>query len=144
MHPIARRLAQTALLAGLAATVAGCATQQDIVQNKEDLLAAAGFVARPADSPERLAMLQHLPADRFVMRDRNGETVYLYGDPVVCDCVYFGSSVAYSKYRQERFQQDIANQQQEIADEQQLNADQFGWGGWGWGPWGAGFGGPGF
>ncbi len=129
------------LVASLA--VAGCVSQQQMVQQKEDLLAAAGFVARPASTPERLAMLQHLPPNKFVMRERDGKLVYIYADPIACNCVYFGDDAAFSRYKQERFQQDLVNRQQQIADEQQLTADQYNWG---WGAWGGGpfFGPPGF
>lgn len=124
---------------GAALALAGCETQQQIVSQKEDLLAAAGFQARPADTPKREAMLTRLPANKFVMRDANGKTVYLYADPIACNCVYFGDSAAYSKYRQERLQQNIA-------DEQQITAEMYSDPGWGWGEWGPGFwgGGPGF
>jgi len=63
--------------AGLALTillpllgVAGCATQQERVSQKEDTLAAAGFIVRPANTPERQAMLNRLPAHHFVQRAR--------------------------------------------------------------------------
>ena len=124
--------------------VAGCVSQQQMVQQKEDLLAAAGFVARPASTPERLAMLQHLPPNKFVMREKDGRVVYIYADPIACNCVYFGNDTAFTKYKQERFQQDLVNRQQEIADEQQLTAEQDSWGGWGWGAWGGAPFGPGF
>jgi hypothetical protein len=34
----------------------------------EDNLAAAGFIVRPANTPERRAMLKRLPSNRFIMR----------------------------------------------------------------------------
>ena len=43
-------------LTGLLA-VAGCATQQQLVGQKEDLLAAAGFQIRVSDTPHRLAAM---------------------------------------------------------------------------------------
>lgn len=124
---------------GLAASLAlaGCETQQQVVSQKEDLLAAAGFEARPANTPTRQAMLARLPANHFAMRDVNGTTVYLYADPIACSCVYFGSAAAFSKYKQERFQQRIANEQETTAE---LYSDP----GWGWGAWGPGFWGDGF
>ncbi len=128
-----------AALLGAGVALAGCETQQQVVSGKEDLLAAAGFEARPANTPEREAMLGRLPANRLVMREVGSKTVYLYGDPISCHCVYFGNSAAFSKYKQERFQQ-------RIADEQQTTAELYSDPGWGFGPWGAGFwgGGPGF
>ncbi len=121
-----------------------CATQQQLVASKEDKLIAAGFVARPADTPQRQAMLQRLPADHFAKRDVNGQYVYLYGDPLVCGCVYVGSEQAYGKYKEAMFQQHLADERQMTA---QINSDPaWDFGGWG-GAWGPGFGGgfgPGF
>lgn len=124
---------------GASLLLAGCETQQQIVNQKEDLLAAAGFEARPADTPRRQAMLARLPANHFAMRDVGGKTVYLYADPIACRCVYFGDSAAFTKYKQERLQQ-------RIADEQQTTAELYSDPGWGWNAWGPGFwgGGPGF
>ncbi len=119
---------------GAAVALAGCQTQQQIAAQKEDLLAAAGFQAHPADNPKRQAMLAKLPANKFVMRDRNGQTVYLYADPIACHCVYFGNGAAFSKYKQERLDQ-------KIADEQQTTAELYSDPGWGWDSWGPGFGG---
>lgn len=125
-------------LAAIAA-LGGCETQQQIVSQKEDLLAAAGFEAHPATTPERQQMLQKLPPNRFVMQDHNGHTVYIYADPIACNCVYFGDAAAYSKYKQERFQQQLADEQQTTA--QLYTQPGFGWGAWGpWGPgWAPGF-----
>ena len=135
-----------ALFAALAFPLAlsACATPQEQVAAKEDKLVAAGFHARPADNPQRQAMLQKLPPHHFVMRAVNGHYVYLYADPLVCGCLYVGSETAYSQYKQEMFQQHLADEQQMTA---QINSDPgFGFDGWG-GPWGPGFGGgfgPGF
>ena len=135
-----RRVAAASLVLLLGA----CATEQQQVASKEDRLAAAGFIARPADTPQREAMLQRLPAEYFAKRDVNGHYVYLYGDPLVCGCVYVGSEQAYGRYREQMIQQRLADEQAMTA---QLYSDP-GWdfGGWG-GPWGPGFGagfGPGF
>ena len=42
-------------------TLAARQTQQQILAEHEDNLAAAGFVVRPANTPERQAMLARLP-----------------------------------------------------------------------------------
>jgi hypothetical protein len=64
----------------------GCLTQQQIVTEHEDNLAAAGFVVKPANTPERQEMLKRLPPHRFVQRV-NGDTIhYIYADPLVCGC----------------------------------------------------------
>ena len=110
-----------------------CATKQERVADKEDKLAAAGVVARPADTPARQAMLQKLPPDKFVMRPAGGNYVYLYSDPLVCGCLYVGSAQAYTTYKQEMFQQQLANEQQLTA--QMYNDPSWNFGAWG-GPWG--------
>ncbi len=127
------------LLASLC--LSACATQQEQVTQKEDSLAAAGFTVRPANTPERQAMLNRLPPHHFVQRTHGDTITYVYADPLVCDCLYVGSQQAYGQYRQHV-------QQQQLADEQELTAQEYSdpaWNWGGWGPWGGGFGfGPGF
>ena len=128
------RLAALVLLPLLA--LAACQTPQQAVAGKEDNLAAAGFIVRPADTPQRQAMLSKLPANHFVQRVRGDDVRYVYADPVVCHCLYVGSQQAYGQYK--------ANmQQQHLADEQQMTASMYSDPAWDWGGWGDGFG-PGF
>ena len=120
--------------------LAACATQQEVVSQKEDSLAAAGFIVRPANTPERQAMLNRLPPHRFVRREHGDTVSYVYADPLVCDCLYVGSQQAYGQYR-------LHIQQQRLADEQEMAAQDYADPAWSWGPWGAGYGpgfGPGF
>jgi hypothetical protein len=105
---------------------------QSTVQNKEDLLAAAGFTLQPANTPARLAALKSLPPHKFVLQTKNNNVVYVYGDPTICECVYFGNQQAYATYRQMVFAQQIVNEQQVTAALQQQAAFDFG-------PWGPGF-----
>ena len=114
-------------LTGLLA-VTGCATQQQLVGQKEDLLAAAGFQVRIADSPHRLAAMRSLPPNKFVTKVVNGQPVYVYADPLVCRCVYFGNQQNWAAYRQEM----LAKQ---LADEAQMTALMY-QSAWDWGPWG--------
>ena len=100
------------------------------VQNKEDMLAAAGFTLVPANNPQRQASLSSLPPHKFVHRVRNNAVVFIYADPTICDCLYVGNQAAYDRYRQDVFAKNMA-------DEQQMTA-QITEGEWGtWGPiWG--------
>jgi hypothetical protein len=127
------------LLLGLGA-LAACQTQQQIVTQHEDNLSAAGFVVRPANTPERQDMLHRLPAHQFVQRI-NGNTVhYVYADPLVCGCLYVGTQQAYNQYK-------LHQQQQHLADEQQMTAQTYAdpaWNWGAWGPWGPGAGPYGF
>ena len=99
------------------------------------LLAAAGFVARPANTPERQQMLAGLPPGRIVSHPEGDHLSYLFADPLDCRCLYVGGPQEWTRYQQTLQQQRIANAQVEAA---QLN-----YGAFGWGPWGGGFG-PGF
>ncbi len=129
----ARAMTPLALTAVLA--VAACESPQQRVTDKEDNLAAAGFIVRPANTPERQAMLNRLPPHHFVQR-MHGDTVhYVYADPLVCDCLYVGTQQVYNQYR-------LHVQQQKLADEQEMTAQMYSDGAWdwgGWGPWGPGY-----
>ena len=129
-------LGMAGLLLGTCGLTA-CQTQQQQVEQREDLLSAAGFIVRPANTPERQAMLHRLPPHKFVQRV-NGDVVhYVYADPLVCGCLYVGTQQAYNQYK--------ANQlQQHLADEQQMAADTYSDAAWNWGAWGPWTAGPGF
>ena len=126
-----RRSALVAVF-GAGVLLGACTTPQQRVEDKENLLAAAGFTARPANTPERQTMLHSLPPDKFVQRQRGDGFVYLFADPLVCNCLYIGDQVAYGRYRQEVLQRQIANDQVMAA---QMNEDA----GWNWGSWGPGW-----
>ncbi|WP_239991964.1 hypothetical protein [Rhodopila globiformis] len=115
------------LLAILA--LAGCATPQQRAAEKDDNLAAAGFVIRPANTPQRQAMLRSLPPNRIVQRAHGNTVSFVYADPLVCNCLYIGTQQAYDAYR--RYMQ-----QKQLADEQQVTAETWSDAGWDWGPWG--------
>lgn len=121
-----------AVLALIGLTTTACVTA---TQNKENMLAAAGFSVQPANTPERVASLKTLPPHKFTMQSNNGQTVFLYADPTVCGCIYYGSQQNYDAYRQMAFQQQIANQQQMTAMMNQQAEFDFGpWGPMGMGP----------
>lgn len=116
------------VVAGLALGAGGCVSQQQQVSQKEDLLAAAGFQVRPADSPHRVAAMKRLPPNKFVTKVVNGYPVYLYADPLDCNCVYFGNQQNWDAYKQEMFAKQLADEAQMTAI---INQDN-----WDWGPWG--------
>jgi len=122
-----------ALMAILA--VAGCESPQQRISQQEDNLAAAGFVVKPANMPQRQAMLSELPPHRLMQRVHGDSVSYVYGDPLVCTCLYIGSQEAYGRYQAYLQQQRLADQQQMIA--QQWSDARWDWAAWG--PWGPGF-----
>ena len=140
-HSAIRYLALCALLWG-AGSLTACETQQQRVLDREDKLAAAGFIIKPANTPERQQMLTRLPANQFVMR-QNGDTIhFVYADPLVCGCLYVGTQQAYDQYKANQLQQHLADEQSMAA--QTYSDAAWNWNSWGpWGPMGPGPG-PGF
>ena len=122
-----RCLTPSAILAACLA-VSACATPQQRAESRENLLAAAGFTVRPANTPERVASLRSLPANKVVQRVRGDTVRYVYADPLVCACLYVGDQAAFGRYRQEVFQRRLADEQAMTA---QMNETA-----WDDGPWG--------
>ena len=133
----------------LSAALAGCMSPSAKVEKKEDLLAASGFTILPADTAKRHALLVKLPPHHFVQRSKNGKAIFLYADPLVCDCLYVGDDKAFGSYQQTILQRQMARD--ELGDQGQLieeskndysdelkviTTDEEGWD---WGPWGPGW-----
>lgn len=128
------RLTIAAVLTGTALALAGCASPAQQAQSQEDLLAGAGFVQRPADTPQRRASLETLPPDRLVRTDRHGRVTYIFADPVACNCLWIGRPENYAAYQRERIRLRIANDQLAAAQMNESAAMN-----WNWGPWGPGW-----
>lgn len=125
---------QLAVAIVLGVTLAGCQSPGQVISAKENLLAAAGFVAKPAVSAEQQASMKKLPPNKFVRQTQNNRLLYLYSDPIVCQCVYAGDQAAYSKYSQMVFQKNLADEQQATANMEAQPFDFYPWGGmWGYG-----------
>ena len=73
----------------------GCTTiRQYSTLETEQILSAAGFHMRLADTPEKLAHLR----------------TYAYADPEVCRCLYAGTQAQYQAYQQLALQKQRADQ----------------------------------
>jgi len=123
-----QRGSAVALLLGVVG-LSACQSQQ--VLQQESALSAAGFSVRIANTAERQAMLNRLPADQFVQRVSGGVISYFYAEPSVCGCLYVGSQQAFSQY--------ISNQQLDFEAAQRvalLNYYDAAWNWDAWGPWG--------
>ena len=115
------------LLLSILAAATGCATvQAAATRSTQDMLAAAGFQAQPADTPQQIAELQSLPARRLLSRTQDGAVSYVFSDPAGCHCLYVGGEREYQEYQRLRLQK-------EGADDKSMNCQ-------GW-PWCNGFGG---
>ena len=116
----------TLVMIAACVAVSACAAQ---VQNKENMLAAAGFTLVPANTPQRQTSLAAMPPHKFVRQLRNNMVIFTYADPTICDCLYVGNQAAYDRYRAEVFAKNLANEQQMTA---QINNMDWGYWGPGW------------
>ena len=101
----------TVLVLALAAVMVltGCATNRGSeASSTEEMLAAAGFVMRPADTAERQQRLAARPPYRLESHTQDGTVVYTYADPGGCKCLYLGGPKEYSEYQHLRLQRQIA------------------------------------
>src|ERR1700737_1400868 len=112
----------------LVLAIAGCATPTSQVAQKGDMLAAAGFQVRVADSPHRVDQMKRLPPNKFVSRVRNGQPVYLYSDPAACNCVYLGTQQNWDVYQQQLAPRRRENEGVSAAGSQ----GEWDFGAWGW------------
>src|SRR3989442_6608907 len=113
----------------VAVTLTGCAAiQRSEARSTEELLAAAGFVMRPADTAERQQRLAALPPYRLESRTKDGKVVYTYADPGACQCLYVGGSKEYSEYQRLRVQRQIAEDEAWAGQGTQMDLGN-------WGPW---------
>jgi hypothetical protein len=71
--PVVLAKTSAAIAVLVMALLSACQTQAGVT--REDNLAAAGFIVKPANTPELKAMLNRLPANRFVIR-QNGSVVH--------------------------------------------------------------------
>jgi hypothetical protein len=62
----------------------------------QQLLAAAGFQQKVADTPAKRAHLETLtPVRKLVAHRRDGHLYYVYADPEMCKCLYVGTRAQY-------------------------------------------------
>jgi hypothetical protein len=93
--------------------VSGCASIQAAdTRSTEELLGAAGFQRKAADTPEKLARLRTLPPRKVVLRPRDGAPHYVYADPTVCTCIYAGTEQQYQAFTKLRREKQIAGQEE--------------------------------
>jgi hypothetical protein len=117
---------------GLAVALAGCAAiDRHEAEQTEQLLAAAGFEMRPADTPTKLADLGRLQQHKLVRHERDGEATYVYADAADCKCLYSGDERNYDQFEKLRVQEDVAQQEMMAAEMNQESAMNWEL----WGPW---------
>jgi hypothetical protein len=131
MKPRTASIAAAALLL-CAGMLAACQSAPPNLGAYDDNLAAAGFIMKPANTPQREAMLIRLPQHQFLIRQNGNVVHYVYADQLVCDCIYVGTQQAYDQYRATQVAQNLASERQLAA----LSYDDAAWSWNAWGPWG--------
>lgn len=110
----------------VAVTLVNCASQE--AKSTEQLLAAADFQVRYADTPQKLAKLETLTQRELVAHPTDGGVRYVYADAAGCKCLYAGDEQAYQRYQNLVVQEKIAGEQEMTA---RLNRDaEMDWGLW--------------
>ena len=104
--------------------VSACATPQQRASAQDSLLSGVGFTAQPANTPERSAALASLPPNKIVQEAHDGSVRYVYADPLVCGCLYFGDQAAYGRYKQEVAKRQLAKEQAEAEQLRQNTWDE--------------------
>jgi len=114
----------------LLALAIGCAG----VQQKQDLLIAAGFKVITPTKPDQVALLPTLPKGKVTQISYKGKTYYVLPD-LAHNQAYVGGPNQYQAYQQLRIQKQLSNENLQAAS---MNAETSqnlaAWGGWGaWG-----------
>jgi hypothetical protein len=118
-----RKVVMLALIVAL--PLAGCAAiQRSEARDTEQLLAAAGFQAKPAETPEKLTNLRTMPPRQLVSQTKDGNMVYTDADPDYCQGLYVGGPTAYSAYQCLAVENKIAQERLDAAMDWDM-----------WGPW---------
>jgi hypothetical protein len=122
-------LGSVMLVLAFAIFLGGCAGMQaQQVESKEQLMSAAGFQMKAADTPQKQAHIQTLPQHALLAYPYKGKVVYVYRD---VNTLYMGDQGAYQRYQRLAVEKQIAREQLQAA-EMNETAD---WGVWGYGPY---------
>jgi len=109
-----RRHRRFVVLAAAILALAGCATmRREEAASTEQLLTAAGFQMRPANTPQRRADLNAMPPRKLLVRTKDGSVIYTYADPDKCRCLYIGGPKEYSALQRLRVEKEIATHEPE-------------------------------
>jgi len=101
------------------------------VQEKQNLLIAAGFKVITPTKPDQVALLPTLPKDKVTRIIYKSKTYYVMPD-LAHNEAYVGTPDQYQAYQQLRLQKQLSNENLEAASMNQAASMNWGaWGGWG-------------
>jgi hypothetical protein len=109
------------MIAVIGLALAGCATgpysSPTASKSQADLLRDAGFKLHTANTPQKQAYVETLPAKKVVSNKYQGQTCYLVcTDPGSKQC-YLGDQAAYQRYQQMAIQQSLSADQHRVLEE---------------------------
>jgi hypothetical protein len=120
-----------------AAFAVGCAhSQKRKTEEVEELLAAAGFTMKPADTPEKFAKLQAMEQHKILAHSMDDGVYFTYADAEDCRCLFAGDQAAYQRFHELAVKKEIAQDIREAAEARERAAMDWGyWGPWPWWGW---------
>ena len=93
-----------------------CGTLEvDQARETEQMLVAAGFRVKLADTPEKLEFVDDLDQLKLLAHTQGDARYYFFADALRCRCVYWGSEAAYQRFRQLAMDR--------LIDEDRMNAE---------------------
>ncbi len=105
------RMRRALFIVVIALTVAGCATMpRGETRSVEQMLTAAGFQMKVADTPEKAADLRTFPTRKMTVQRRGAASYYIYADPDVCNCLYVGTEPQYQEYQRLLLKKELADE----------------------------------
>ncbi len=119
-------LVSLAMIVAVAFSLTSCGGMQ--AQSKENLLSAAGFQMKMADSPEKAAHLQSLTQQKLVPHQKNGRVYYTFAN-AKSGQLYVGNAQNYQRYQQLAAQQRMAREEYmaaEMNEEEAMDWDMWG------------------
>lgn len=119
---------------GAALALAGCAMiEEREAGDAEQMLSAAGFTMKVADTPDKMAHLKTLTQLKLVPHNDGDQTRFIYADAKYCKCLFAGDQADYQRYQQFALQKSLADEQRQAAMMNEDAAMNWGmWGPWGW------------
>ncbi len=106
------------LMAVIGLFLAGCATgpYSSSTPTQADLLAQAGFIAHTPKSPQRVALVNTLPAKKVVVNKYKKPLYLVCPNPDSKQC-FLGDQAAYDRYEQLAVQNAVSEDQHKVSEE---------------------------
>ena len=114
------------------ALMSSCGGMQ--AQSKENLLSAAGFQMRMADTPQKAAHLQTLTQRKVVPHQKDGQVYYTFANAQQ-GRLYVGNAQNYQRYQELAAEQRMAQEEymaEEMRQEEMMDWDMWGFYGPAW------------